>query len=842
MKIIIKLLLLNLFPLIAFTQASQPNIIFVVVDDCNDWIEGFNGHPQTITPNFAELESKGTTFINAYASAPQCGPSRTSFLSGKDLAYTKVFDNTTYNCNSFAGNFTSADGNEEYFTMPGYLKNSGGYYTYSIGKIFHCYDNYLEYDSITSDECSKSMSWNKVFYHEDSSDMNAILLAADDGIDPLKWGHFDSIYEQYLEDYVSTDTAIAFLNAVAADASVTCNKPFFLGFGIRKPHFPSIVSEEYFLPYYLDDIYELPYRIPYNYPEGSTPYNGVVLPQETTPRFSEYLDFMPGGIALQLAGNTDANFTSFLGTLGGDIPSVKPIISPTERNLILEKSQRANLIMGYLANIRFADTQFGRFMDALESHPDIYNNTIIVLIGDHGFSLGEHRHWQKQALWETDVRAPFIIADLRSPSAKIEKRMCSFLDIFPTVCDYAGIELPQFSDGSPYLDGKSLFPLMESELPLNERPVLSTIKNSQGKNASCYPQYSVRNNRFHFIRYTWDNADGNVMLGCDSTGAPVEEELYELGEDRDIDPNEFHNLIHDPDYKPLRDYLNQFTPDGDMYLQTPMKAQINLQGVVPCFYSYDDLISLKVFLYDEEGYEIPAVEYLDYTITWTNNLTADTGTGKEFDFHVNDIPIAEFDTISRIMFYVSVKNADGKQIAFDIKYAMINEDNEPVADYSTNIYKTRVKITAYSVDGEFYKSLWDFGDGYTSTLVKPGPHIYSLSGTRTIRNTLYYGNGCEAYFDKLVSIFDPTTKLGEISMNIFPNPASNYISISTDNVITGAHIFIYNTLGQIVLEQSADELEKNTFTEVYITTLKKGIYFLKIEGENAVVQQAFEVM
>lgn len=58
---------------------EKPNIIFIVLDDLNDWAEGFDGHPQARTATLASISEQGTLFYNAYASAPQCGPSRTSF-------------------------------------------------------------------------------------------------------------------------------------------------------------------------------------------------------------------------------------------------------------------------------------------------------------------------------------------------------------------------------------------------------------------------------------------------------------------------------------------------------------------------------------------------------------------------------------------------------------------------------------------------------------------------------------------------------------------------------------------------------------------------------------------
>ncbi|MBC8173237.1 MAG: sulfatase-like hydrolase/transferase [Chitinophagales bacterium] len=821
-----------------FSQATQPNIIFIVLDDCNDWLGGFNGHPQSFTPNIVSLESKGTTFLSSYCSAPQCGPSRASFLTGKDVAYTQVYDNTTYKCNVFADNFKPSQNNAEYFTIPGYLKDEAGYYTYSIGKIFHCYNHALEYDTETADVCAKELSWNKVFYYEDSVAMLPIWMEANDGIPPFNWGQMDSVYEQLTEDYVSTDSAIAFVNQVAADPSVTCNKPFFLGLGIRKPHFPAIAPEQYFLPYYLHDIYAEPYDIPYNYPEGSTPYNGVIIPEETSPRFAEYAAFPVEGVASKLSGNADYNFTDFPLTLDS-YPEIDPDLTTEEREIILEKTQRANMVMGYLANIRFADAQVGRLLDALESNPEIYNNTIIVLIGDHGFSLGEHRHWQKQALWETDVRTPLLIADLRAPVAKMNNRMTSFLDIFPTLCDYAGVDYPTFSDGSDYLDGISLYPAITSSLPVNERPVLSTIKNKAVLQGGCYPQYSVRNARFHLIKYTPNTVYGGT--GCDSSSAPVEEELYEIGEKREVDPNEFHNLVSDPDYKPVRDYLAQFIPGGSMYMQTPMKADIKLKGTPPCLFDNDDVIKLQTILYDENGLALPPSAYADYTIAWKNNLTPASSTGKNHTLHMSSIPLSTYILLDRIIFYVSVKDAAGNQVAFDMKYVQVNTGNIPVVTYDAVSDEHGLNVESYILDGTWNTTAWNYGDGYTSTQFIPGPHQYSTTGTKTIKNFVYYGNGCIKQFNKMVIIPDVVLKQTSFDFTIYPNPAVNSISITTPLLLSNAKIIITNQLGQIVFENQAREFSDTYFIELDISDLPNGVYILKLEGDTFNAVRKFEV-
>ena len=63
-------------------RASGPNVLFISVDDLNDWIGPLGGHPQSITPNIDGLARRGVTFTRAYCQAPSCNPSRTSLMTG----------------------------------------------------------------------------------------------------------------------------------------------------------------------------------------------------------------------------------------------------------------------------------------------------------------------------------------------------------------------------------------------------------------------------------------------------------------------------------------------------------------------------------------------------------------------------------------------------------------------------------------------------------------------------------------------------------------------------------------------------------------------------------------
>ena len=66
----------------AVAAQQRPNILFIAIDDQNDWIGHLGGHPMAKTPNLDKLAARGTSFLNAHCQAPLCNPSRTSLMLG----------------------------------------------------------------------------------------------------------------------------------------------------------------------------------------------------------------------------------------------------------------------------------------------------------------------------------------------------------------------------------------------------------------------------------------------------------------------------------------------------------------------------------------------------------------------------------------------------------------------------------------------------------------------------------------------------------------------------------------------------------------------------------------
>jgi arylsulfatase A-like enzyme len=174
--------------------------------------------------------------------------------------------------------------------------------------------------------------------------------------------------------------------------------------------------------------------------------------------------------------------------------------------------------------VSFADAMVGRLLDALDESGRA-ERTVIVLLGDHGFHLGEKERWNKSTLREESTRVPLIsVAPGVTTAGSHSSRPVSLMDVYPTLAELAGLEIP------PHVEGRSLVPLLEDPEADWPYPALTTFG---------FNNHAVRSERYRYIRY----ADGT-------------EELY----DHLTDKNEWTNLAGDPKYAPLKKELAEWMP------------------------------------------------------------------------------------------------------------------------------------------------------------------------------------------------------------------------------------------------------------------------------------------
>jgi arylsulfatase A-like enzyme len=205
-----------------------------------------------------------------------------------------------------------------------------------------------------------------------------------------------------------------------------------------------------------------------------------------------------------------------------DIPEINFHLSKDAFNFIPEEVGRA-YTHAYYAAISFIDTEVGKLLKGLKK-AGLDDNTIVVFTGDQGFQLGEHGHWHKSTFFEDASRVPLIIADLRtSPSEHMSFVLCGLIDLYPTLCELTGIQPPY------KVSGQSLVRQLKDASFPGRQQVLT-----QGNPGGA----SIRTERY---RYTeWDGGKKGAML-------------YDLQED----PDEFTNLVDDPEYAKIRRRLKR---------------------------------------------------------------------------------------------------------------------------------------------------------------------------------------------------------------------------------------------------------------------------------------------
>jgi len=198
---------------------SKYNVLFIAVDDLNDWVGPFGGYPGVITPNIDRLAKKGMIFNKAYCSAPVCNPSRTSLLTGVRPSTSGVYDNSQPWRNILP----------DAITLPQFFK-ANGYKVMGAGKIFHgAYED--------------SASWQVHYPAPESPKPPKTPVNGGANFD---WSPID-VTDEEMGDYKTVQRGIDYLEQ-------SHDKPFFLAIGLARPHLPWYVPQKYFDMYPLSKI------------------------------------------------------------------------------------------------------------------------------------------------------------------------------------------------------------------------------------------------------------------------------------------------------------------------------------------------------------------------------------------------------------------------------------------------------------------------------------------------------------------------------------------------------------------------------------------------------------
>ena len=270
---------------------------------------------------------------------------------------------------------------------------SNDYFTLSLGKISHHTNDSPESWSIPAWRGEKNWrdyQTNENIFAAKTNDNNGAAKAFEIG-------------ENLNDDY--GDTKMVNKAIEKLDELTVKEQPFFMALGFLKPHLPFNAPKKYWDLYNEKDI------------------------ELATNRF-------------QPENSPDISMHKY-----GELRKYTNI--PSDFNLDVPDSTQKKLIHGYYACVSYIDDEIGKLIKHLKKL-EIYDNSIIVLWGDHGWQLGEHNLWAKHCNYQTSLKVPLLI---KYPKQKTQKRIRSvveLLDIYPTLCELSNIDKPN------HLQGKSL--------------------------------------------------------------------------------------------------------------------------------------------------------------------------------------------------------------------------------------------------------------------------------------------------------------------------------------------------------------------------------------------------
>jgi iduronate 2-sulfatase len=373
-------------------QEQRPNVLLICVDDLRPELNSF-GASYIHSPHIDRLADKGVSFLRHYVNAPSCGPSRFTLLTGQ---YGPPNNNALFlRSEELKAGTEGIDP-----SMPEWFK-ANGYTTISVGKVSHHPGGRGGPDWNDSTIIEMPGAWDKHLCPvAEWEHPRGIMHGLAHGEIRKNAGDMDLFQSAEGDDRIYPDGLII-NEALDQLHSLSENKdqPFFLAVGIIRPH--------------------LPFGAPKSYYDS---YEGINLPAIDHPQ-------KPDG---QTTWHRSGEFMKY--NRWGKDPNYDIKFADEVRR-------------HYAACVSFADAQVGKLLAELKRTGED-QNTIVILWGDHGWHLGEHAIWGKHSLFEESLHSPLIISypGMLRNGAKTNA-IVETLDIFPTLCELAGLDMPEFVQG-----------------------------------------------------------------------------------------------------------------------------------------------------------------------------------------------------------------------------------------------------------------------------------------------------------------------------------------------------------------------------------------------------------
>ena len=370
----------TVFVFMPFSQAKEtkPNVLFIAVDDLNDWVGKLGGHPQAKTPNIDLLSSRGLLFTKAYCSAPSCNASRSSLLMGLRPSTTGIYINSH--------DWRQVSTLKNAVTLPRHFKDNG-YLTMGAGKLFHAH---TFFDQKNLEGYPDPDAWDAYFPSKTQQMPTEVVPEVWPVNSSKKFyrGHFDWAPLQISNREMADAKVVSWASKQLAK---THKKPIFLSVGIYRPHVPWYVPKQYF---------------------DRFPIDKIQLPKHLADDLAD----------VPIAGQAMAK--------------------RKWHKWISENNQWKKAVQGYLASLAFADDMVGSLINALDKGPLSKNTLIILWgdhgyhLGEkeswEKFSLWE----------DTTRVPLIIVDPRRTKPDTLCESPVSLLDLYPTLIELCGLKLP----------------------------------------------------------------------------------------------------------------------------------------------------------------------------------------------------------------------------------------------------------------------------------------------------------------------------------------------------------------------------------------------------------------
>jgi len=369
----------------AVAKGTSTNVLFLAVDDMNDWIGCLPSKPQAQTPNIDRLAARGVNFVNAHTAGVYCAPSRAAIFSGQHASTTGCYQNANYfvyhpEIVSLQMSFAA-----------------GGYKTLGAGKLYHHPEGAIDQRGWTEfflrNQVQRESGWPLDSWSEDTPVPQPFPASVYNRGKKFKaglfleWAPIPNDQEEQMADTRRVNWAVEQL-------SKQHDQPFFLACGLYAPHYPNYCPQKYF------DLYD--------------PQN-IQLP----PIREDDLEDLPAKIRKQRQNRKKLHYEN-----------------------LVEMEALKDAIHGYLACISYADAMLGRILTALDESR-YAENTIVVLWSDHGYHHGEKGQWGKHTLWERTSNVPFLWAGPKIANGTVTDSTVSLIDMYPTLVELCDLPQPQ---------------------------------------------------------------------------------------------------------------------------------------------------------------------------------------------------------------------------------------------------------------------------------------------------------------------------------------------------------------------------------------------------------------